>query len=311
MGLLTIIEITIGVVLILAVVSILTTAAVEALAGLIGLRGLQLLFAIGRMVGWKRALGVMRHPLVKTLRPRLRLAPSYLRSTFFSRVLGDILQSSDPENPTPLALDLGTLATKIEEAVGLPGGVKEMLAEYARRADQKVDAFQTQVEEWYDAVMERVEGWYTRSTRFIAFVIGFLIAASMNIDIISLTTSLSVDPDVRSEFVTLAKAYEAGELGEEETSEARALLAELVNQTPAIGWTESAKAELAVWRADGDAKQPMQRRFLSWFLVALAATLGAPFWFDLLSKLMRVRSAGTGSKREEEQKALKVIGLSE
>jgi hypothetical protein len=33
--------------------------------------------------------------------------------------------------------------------------------------------------------------------------------------------------------------------------------------------------------------------FLGWIITALAITLGAPFWFDLLSKLISVRGAGT------------------
>jgi hypothetical protein len=32
---------------------------------------------------------------------------------------------------------------------------------------------------------------------------------------------------------------------------------------------------------------------IGWIITALAISLGAPFWFDLLSKLMKVRGAGT------------------
>ncbi|HEY3568659.1 MAG TPA: hypothetical protein VGP73_12060 [Thermoanaerobaculia bacterium] len=41
----------------------------------------------------------------------------------------------------------------------------------------------------------------------------------------------------------------------------------------------------------------LQRHFLGMFLTAAALSLGAPFWFDLLSKLVELRSAG---KRPEE-----------
>jgi hypothetical protein len=43
--------------------------------------------------------------------------------------------------------------------------------------------------------------------------------------------------------------------------------------------------------------------FLGWFLTALALTLGAPFWFDMLNKFTNVRFAGKspdeGSKKPE------------
>ena len=32
--------------------------------------------------------------------------------------------------------------------------------------------------------------------------------------------------------------------------------------------------------------------FLGWLLTALAATLGAPFWFDTLNRILSIRSAG-------------------
>jgi hypothetical protein len=35
---------------------------------------------------------------------------------------------------------------------------------------------------------------------------------------------------------------------------------------------------------------------IGWLLTALAASLGAPFWFDLLSKFMNVRQAGERPK---------------
>jgi hypothetical protein len=44
-------------------------------------------------------------------------------------------------------------------------------------------------------------------------------------------------------------------------------------------------------------------RFLLWLLgvllTALAATLGAPFWFDVLKKLINIRSAGIAPKQKK------------
>jgi triacylglycerol lipase len=70
---------------------------------------------------------------------------------------------------------------------------------------------------------------------------------------------------------------------------ARAMLEELSDMGLPIGWS-SAKldfcpCERACWLAG-------YRRFLGWLLTALAVTLGAPFWFDLLNKLVSLRSSG-------------------
>jgi hypothetical protein len=40
---------------------------------------------------------------------------------------------------------------------------------------------------------------------------------------------------------------------------------------------------------------------LGWMLTAIALTLGAPFWFDLLQKFVNIRRAGGKPKREDEK----------
>ncbi|MDX2214059.1 MAG: hypothetical protein SFY66_12295, partial [Oculatellaceae cyanobacterium bins.114] len=48
---------------------------------------------------------------------------------------------------------------------------------------------------------------------------------------------------------------------------------------------------------------PYSRRTLGWFITAIALSMGASFWFDLLSKVVRVRNAGravNANTREQE-----------
>jgi len=55
------------------------------------------------------------------------------------------------------------------------------------------------------------------------------------------------------------------------------------------GWLpgdEGATAWGAIWR------DTVRYHLLGWLLTALAASLGAPFWFDLLNKIITIRSAG-------------------
>jgi len=44
------------------------------------------------------------------------------------------------------------------------------------------------------------------------------------------------------------------------------------------------------------------KSLVGWTVTALALSLGAPFWFDLLNKLMKLRSAVTGGSSEKQQK---------
>ena len=56
--------------------------------------------------------------------------------------------------------------------------------------------------------------------------------------------------------------------------------------------------------------------FLGWIITALAISLGAPFWFDLLNKLVKFRGTGNtkdiivvqnDNRRSDQQHAVKVI----
>lgn len=302
----TIIETAIGVILVLAVVSVLTTAAVEVIAGMLGLRGKELFKAIERMIGSDLAGRMVDHPLLRSLTRREGARPSYLRSTMFARVLGDVLQGAKDDKPAIGAPDLKRIEDNTASARGMPEGVPEMLAEFLRRANGNLEEFQREVEEWYAAVMERVEGWYTRNTRRIAFFMALLIAGVMNVDVISLTTNLAVQPDIRGEFVGLAEAYEEGSLGTEDQERARELLQQAALSSPAIGWSPAVWQGLHQFEEEGDwivAAGRWGLMILGWLLTALAATLGAPFWFDLLSRLMRVRATGGGSSREKKKDA--------
>jgi hypothetical protein len=63
-----------------------------------------------------------------------------------------------------------------------------------------------------------------------------------------------------------------------------------------IGWKDN---------GDGTAKDPLDKHILGWILTALTASLGAPFWFDLLSKFMVMRSTSNPERKEALKDATK------
>jgi hypothetical protein len=46
---------------------------------------------------------------------------------------------------------------------------------------------------------------------------------------------------------------------------------------------------------------PSLVQILGWLLTALALSLGAPFWFDMLNKFINLRGAGDKPKREDQK----------
>lgn len=195
-------------------------------------------------------------------------------------------------------------------------------------AEGDLEKFRKKLEDWFDDTMERATGWYKRYTRYILFVVGLLIAASFNIDSIQIAKKLSRDPKLREQMVQNATNYVkenqqlAVQLQEMKTGKADSLAIvtaqsnydilikkskELshaadslvngdinnVNTLLGLGYDCTHIAPLHVfffWYPDASF-----RNFIGWLLTALAISLGAPFWFDLLNKLIKLRGTGTST----------------
>ncbi|HQV00230.1 MAG TPA: hypothetical protein PLO59_03665, partial [Bacteroidia bacterium] len=190
---------------------------------------------------------------------------------------------------------------------------------------QSVDAFKAQLMLWFDNTMDRANGWYKRKMQLILFWVGFALAVCFNVDCIRIAGILAEDKDARNQLAqlsiqtadtnsTISKAlyvskdsaatYEQLRKSYQELDKARAE----ANQLLGLGWSKCDSCETAV--AGGAVVKrkaaaidvagcvlvksfnPLQTTFWSFIITALALTLGAPFWFDLLRKLVSIRSAG-------------------
>ncbi len=157
-----------------------------------------------------------------------------------------------------------------------------LLALY-RSAGRDTVRFQRAAEEWYDDAMERVSGWYKRRVHLILAVIAALVVTLLNADTLAAARVLWRDDAVRAAVVKEATDTATGTLDDvalERTVEKLDL---------PLGWEASF----------GDAPTQFPNDVLGWVqkLIGLLLTvgaiqLGAPFWFDLLSKIVRVRSTG-------------------
>jgi len=55
--------------------------------------------------------------------------------------------------------------------------------------------------------------------------------------------------------------------------------------------------------ADGTKQETLPNILLGWLLTALAVSLGAPFWFDILNKIMVVRSTVKPREKSHEEQS--------
>ncbi|HEX4066347.1 MAG TPA: hypothetical protein VHZ09_10015 [Acidobacteriaceae bacterium] len=198
----------------------------------------------------------------------------------------------------------------------------EALLTLANDARGNLDTFQQKLEDWYNDSMDRVSGWYKRYTQRVLLYIGIILAIGFNVDSLRVARTLWVDRDVRQAMVQAAGTYvnghptgppsavlqnapgagqkaagngsrEAiqGEVGQmNQTVEAFNQMAS-TSLLP-IGWQGPAgwlqrNLRANFWPTVG---KLFERKLPGWLLTAMAISLGAPFWFDLLNKFMVVRS---------------------
>jgi len=161
--------------------------------------------------------------------------------------------------------------------------LSEALLALFRASGHDVGQFKLATERWFDDSMERVSGWYKRRVHLILFVIATVVVVLLNADTLSAGRVLWRDDAVRAAVVKKAEAAANGKLSDVEVENAVKRL-----DLP-LGWQLSF----------GDAPTQLPNDVLAWLakLAGLALTigaimLGAPFWFDLLSKIVSVRGTG-------------------
>jgi len=159
---------------------------------------------------------------------------------------------------------------------GLPVGVQERLQTLLAGVGGDVEAFKAGLESWFDASMQRLEGAFKRHAQLFLFAVGLIIAIAANASAIHVATRLWNDDASR-----VAVADSAGSLvtsGQKPEDVQRTIDALEISKLP-LGWDPApAGWDVAVHAA-------------GWLATAFLVMLGAPFWFDLLSRFIALRGA--------------------
>jgi hypothetical protein len=178
--------------------------------------------------------------------------------------------------------------------------LKLQLQAIARTAGDKVDDLVTAVSAWADRSLTMLGEVYKKKMQRISLLIGFVVAVLFNIDTVGLTMHLYRDREARE--ATAALAVQLAEQTDREAFDrCMALPAEQRRADPAcaplaglvesvrgrnaslgllpLGWTEPIPRTVWGWGLRG----------AGWILTALAVSVGAPFWFDLLNRFVNIR----------------------
>jgi hypothetical protein len=199
--------------------------------------------------------------------------------------------------------------------------------EYAVEGENHLAKARKNVETWFNDSMDRVSGVFKRYSQRMALIIGFFVALILNVDSINLTLYLWRDPTVRQVLVAQASTLAAQPQVSDGTQAPGQALQDVRDQLEElnlpVGWgvnqiTDSAQKSCNLFPSPGNAfgipipgtskclttPQTSDRTNLllklgGIFLTAMAARQGAPFWFDMLKRVVNLRGTGANPAEKE------------
>lgn len=275
----TTLEVAIGLVFCYASVALIVSSINEAIASALKLRSNSLLEGVKSLLNDPKfeglALNVYNHGLVSQLdqgnaekAQDLKNKPSYIDPKHFAIAVIDNIQTI-PDDFAQLGKDIDAMQDP---------QLKQLLQGMYVRASGKIETVNAELAAWFDAGMDRLSGNYKRRSQLYCFIIALAIAALFNIDTFHLFTTLWQHPAIAAEVNASVPSTD--------------ILWDKFMSLP-IGWPPNGTLSI-------DAISGIQ--FAGWLVTASATLFGAPFWFDLLQKSVRLR--GTGNKPGSEGKPI-------
>ena len=180
----------------------------------------------------------------------------------------------------------------------------------------------TNIETWFSDTMDRITGWYKRKTQFTTFVIAIVCAMLLNIDSIQMAKHLWQEPALRETITANADLLISQYSAESGASQPDVITAiqYLQDQYPSlpIGWNFSqvdvssmqqcsfspGSGQVFGLTLNSRCMRPIDTsedsngwtwsfiKLVGVILTGLASSQGSSFWFDLLARIVNIRSTG-------------------
>jgi len=313
-----------------AALSVLCSFVNETVFSLVQLRGRTLYKGVFNLLANSEALTQMiyAHPLIwsgSSDQSPDKSLPSYIDARNFSIAFWHTVQQSAASGNADAAAEvldtpervLADIKTKVA-AIPVPvagsatpaaatkastlSALKTTMMNLIVEADGDYTRLLAATDSWFDRQMDRVSGWYRRCTQWNLIAIGFIIAFGFGIDSIGIATRMYSDEGLRKAIsAQVASSYTAVSNDpainalSDPNAKAQAFAQqldqnfsnELSDAVPLTGFIDTNPADF-FWKRFTNV-----HAFLGALITGLAISLGAPFWFDLLSGLINVRMAGT------------------
>jgi hypothetical protein len=316
----------IGIAVVCLLLSIIASHLQEVWATYTARRAASLVSAIESMLGKDVADDFFAHPLIQTISftaPRVAVSlhegtvqpkkkvrddsaprPTYIAASLFSRVLFAVLR----ERHDMQGASIDEIVSKLPDV-----DLKRRLAAVIAGTGQQAHASALAVEQWYDGTMDRINGLYKKNTQQILLYFGIVLAILCNANLFMITEKLWSSEDARIALNATAQMYSckdpAAKCTDQDYRSAREDMSERLENYIPVGYHHTGE----YWKSTWDKLQGPNASASSyasvlwgwilnlagWGLTGIAVSLGAPFWFDAVNKLINIRLAGDKPPRTE------------
>ena len=245
-----------------------------------------------------------RNILFQQLKQRKRFLrwsrfPAYLEDRMFSTIFINLLKRRANIEAIDSEADVSALIEVLPQ-----GHLREVIRQIQTDPIETVAEFRSELERVYNIMMDHASGRYKQHLQIITILVGLFIAGALNADTFHIYKNLSTNADARREVVEYAERYlnsvdetpsNAAALNDPAVQDLSDELIDIVTDD-----LERVKNPLGIgWAHDDIGYSPLYdsnwkdwlQRLAGWIITALAITLGAPFWFDILKKLMSIRNS--------------------
>ncbi|WP_375392858.1 hypothetical protein [uncultured Sphingomonas sp.] len=245
--------------------------------------------------------GLMRGDLATAIAKRQ--LPSYIPARSFAQAMVDqaLAGAFAPQSETARLPALAPAAERLRLAAErIPNAqLRGALIGAADAAAGDIDKARDYLEAWFANATDRISGVYKRRTQRLIFAVGLVGAVLLNINTLTIGNRLATDSTARR-----AIAEQAAKL--DDPAKIDRPIDRIQGLGLPMGWEAGAqRALLAPVTCPGGCGATV---VLGWieivagFLVtALAVSLGAPFWFDVLNRLMVIRATVKPTEKSKDE----------
>lgn len=147
----------------------------------------------------------------------------------------------------------------------------------------------------YDLIVLQAKNTYKKNVRLVVLILSLIISVGFNVDSISIFQELSKNPEKAAAIANSASKYIALNDSLDFSASDSASIDAMMLKIKKLNNNQLEDIDATLGSIGWDCGKPFCSesswlKFVGWLISALALSLGAPFWFDLLKKVVNIKN---------------------